>query len=80
MKLKTGKTAIISITNRTNSINCSYKLCNKLVDQCDEDTGILLYCKLYFHSHFDYIFSQCLKMLGLIRYVIFSFSFIDSVV
>jgi hypothetical protein len=73
MKLKTGKTAIISITNKTNSINCSYKLYNKQVAQCVEDTGIVLDCKLYIHSHFDYISSQCLKMLGLTRCITFAF-------
>jgi hypothetical protein len=35
--------------------------------------------KLYFHQHIDCIFSQVLKMLGLIRYITSSFSTLDIV-
>jgi hypothetical protein len=42
------------------------------------DLGVPLDCKLYFHQHIDYIFSQGLKMLGLIRYITSSFSTTDS--
>jgi hypothetical protein len=46
--------------------------------QCVEDLGVLLDCKLYFHQHGDYILSQGLKMLGLIRYITSSFSTLES--
>jgi uncharacterized membrane protein len=36
--------------------------------------GVMLDSKLYFHHHVDYISSQGLKMLGLIRYITSSFS------
>jgi hypothetical protein len=38
---------------------------------------ILLYMldsKLYFHSHVDYVHSQGLRILGLIRYITYNFS------
>jgi hypothetical protein len=57
------------------------KLCNYLVSrsQCVKDLGVLLDCKLYFHQHIDYIFSQGLKMLGFIWYIKSSFSTLDSI-
>jgi hypothetical protein len=80
MKLSLSKTAIISFTRKTNSIYFNYKLCNNLVahSQCVKDLGVLLDCKIYFHQHINYIFSQSLKMLGLIQYITSSFSTCDS--
>jgi hypothetical protein len=40
--------------------------------------GVLIGSKLYFHSDVDYIFSQYIKLLGLIRNITFSFSTLDS--
>jgi hypothetical protein len=80
MKLNLSKTTIISFTRKTNSIYFNYNLCNNPVarSQCVKDLGVLLDCKLYFHQHINYIFSQSLKMLGLIRYITSSFSTLDS--
>jgi hypothetical protein len=80
MKLNLSKTTIISFTRKTNNINFNYNLCNSPVarSQCVKDLGVLLGCKLYFHQHINYIFSQCLKKLGLIRYITFSFSTLNS--
>jgi hypothetical protein len=82
MKLNLSKTTIISFTRKTNSIYFNYKLCNNPVarSQCVKDLGVLLGCKLYFHQHINYIFSQSLKMLGLIQYITSSFSTLDSLV
>jgi hypothetical protein len=80
MILNTYKTTIVLFTRKINNINFNYKLCNKLESrsQCVKDLGILLYSKLYFHSHVDWIFSQSLNVLGLIRYIIFSSSALDG--
>jgi hypothetical protein len=77
MKLNLSKT---TFTCKTNSICFNYKLCNNPVEryQCVKDLGDLLDCKLYFHQHINYIFSQGLKMLGLIRYITSSFFSLDS--
>jgi hypothetical protein len=42
-----------------------------------KDLGVFIDCKLRFHNHVDYIFSQCIKMLGLVRTLTFSFSSLD---
>jgi hypothetical protein len=80
MRLNLSKTTIISFTLKTNSIYFNYKLCNNPVarSQCVKDLGVLLYCKLYFYQHINYIFSQGLKILGLIRNITSSFSTLDS--
>jgi hypothetical protein len=80
MKLSIRKNTIISFTRKTNNIYFNYKLCNNPVarSQCVKDLCVVLDCKLYFHQHINYIFSQGLKMLGLIRYITSSFSTLDS--
>jgi hypothetical protein len=46
--------------------------------QCVKDLGVLLDCKLYFHQYINRIFSQSLKLLGMIRYITSYFSTLDS--
>jgi hypothetical protein len=71
MKMNLGKTTIISFSRKTNSIYFDYKLYNNLVtySQCIKDFSVLLDRKLYLHQHSDYILSQGLKMLDLIRHI-----------
>jgi hypothetical protein len=40
--------------------------------------GIKPDSKLHFHAHVDYIFSQSVRMLGLVRIITHSFSTLDS--
>jgi hypothetical protein len=77
MKMNLYKTTIISFSRKIDSIYCNYKLCNNVVTR-PPDFGVLLDCKLYFHQHIDYIISQGLKMLDLIRYITSSFSTLES--
>jgi hypothetical protein len=76
MTLKVGKTTIISFTRKTVGFHFNKKLSNNpiLRSQCVKDLAVLLGSKLYFLHHVDYISSQGLKMLGLIRYITSSFS------
>jgi hypothetical protein len=79
-ELNLSKTTIMYFIRKTNSINLNYNLCNNPVarSQCVKDLGVLLDCKLNFHQHINCIFSQSLKMLGLIRYITSPFSTLDS--
>jgi hypothetical protein len=74
MILNVGKTTIIFFTRKTVSNNFDYKLCSNLIlcSQYAKDLGDLLDCKLCLHI--GCIFSQGLKMLGLINYITYSFS------
>jgi hypothetical protein len=40
----------------------------------------MLDSKLYFHCHVDFVYSQALRTLGLIRFITYSFSSLDSLV
>jgi hypothetical protein len=40
----------------------------------------MLHSKLYFHRHIDFVHSQALSTLGLIRYVTYNFSSLDCLV
>jgi hypothetical protein len=44
------------------------------------DLGVMLDSKLYFHYHIDFVYSQELRTLGLIRVIIYNFSSLDSLV
>jgi hypothetical protein len=61
--LNFGKTMIMSFIRKTIIFNFNYKLCNNLILQshCVKDHGVLLDCKLCFHRHINYMFSQGLK-------------------
>jgi hypothetical protein len=58
-----GKTKITPFVRKTSSDNFNYKLCNNLVSR-SLVYQISLSSYLYFHYHSNYIFFQCLKMLG----------------
>jgi hypothetical protein len=79
IKLNLRKTTVIYFTRKTGSVYFNSKLCNNLVarSQCVKDLGVLLDCKLYFHQHVNYIFSQGLKTLCLILYITSSFFTLD---
>jgi hypothetical protein len=56
-----------------------YNLCQSSITRTDsiKDLGVFIDSKLRFHNHVDYIFSQCIKLLGLVRTLPFSFSSLD---
>jgi hypothetical protein len=56
-----------------------YKLCHSSITHPDyiKDLGVFTDSKLWFHNHVDYIFSWCIKLLGLVRTLTFSFSSLD---
>jgi hypothetical protein len=80
MNLNTGKTRAITFSRKTNTLLLKYKLEDFYITRTDfiKDLGFCIDSKLYFHFHVDYIFSQSIKLLGLIRNITFSFSTLDS--
>jgi hypothetical protein len=42
-----------------------------------EDRGVSFDSKLYFYNNVDFIFSDCIKLLGIIRSITFRFSSLD---
>jgi hypothetical protein len=43
-----------------------------------KDLGVFIDSELHFHNHVDYIFCQCIKLLGLVRAITFPFSSLGS--
>jgi hypothetical protein len=82
MELSIQKTKIISLTHKTNRINFKQFVKDALIlrVECIKDLGVMLDSKLYFHCHVDFVYSQALRTLGLIRFITYNFSSLDSLV
>jgi hypothetical protein len=80
MKLNVNKTRVICFSRKTNLRLFDYKLCESLITrtECIKDLGVQIDSKLHLHHHVDYIFSQGIRLLGLIRTVTSSFSSLQS--
>jgi hypothetical protein len=74
-----SKTRVMSYCRKTNVLRYEYELCHTAITRTSsiKDPGVLFDSKLYFHNHADFIFSECIKLLGLIRYITFRFSSLD---
>jgi hypothetical protein len=79
MKLNISKTRVIIFSRKTNGLYYVYKIPDSSITRTDtiKDLGIKLNSKLHFHSHMDYIFSQSLRTLELIKMLTYSFSTLD---
>jgi hypothetical protein len=77
-----SKIRVISYTRKTSVLNYPYRLGNAFIlrTDCIKNLCVLVNidCKLNFHDHCDFIFSRAMKLLGLIRTITFSFSFLWS--
>jgi hypothetical protein len=82
MELNIQKTGIIYFTRKTNSVHFNYNVSNEIIlrSDCIKDLGVMLDSKLYFHRHVDFVHSQTLRTLGLLRYVTYNFSSLDCLV
>jgi hypothetical protein len=72
---------MICFTRKTNSIHFGCFLGDLLIirTDCVKDLGVMLGIKLHFDRHVDYLHSQALKLLGLIRFITYNFSSLNSV-
>ncbi|PNF39610.1 hypothetical protein B7P43_G10540 [Cryptotermes secundus] len=80
MKLNIAKTRVVSYTRNTNFLSYEYQLCHAIITRTSsiKDLGVFFDSKLHFHTHVNYIFSECLKLLGLIRSNTYRFSSLES--
>jgi hypothetical protein len=79
MKLKLAKPELFPFSRKTNTLICDYKFCQSSITCTDsiKDLGVFIDSKFRFPNHVDYILSQCIKLLGLVRTLTFSFSSLD---
>jgi hypothetical protein len=68
MKLNIRKTRVIAFTRKTNVLYNTGKTWDSSITHTDsiKHLGVQLHSKLHFHAHVDYIFSQSVRILGLI--------------
>jgi hypothetical protein len=80
MKMNIFKTNITSFTCKTNSIHFYYFFGYLLIlrTDCVKDLWVMTDGELHFHRHVDCLHSQTLKLLGLIRFIIYNLSSLDS--
>jgi hypothetical protein len=79
MKLNISKTKVISFSRKTNMLIYDYNLCQSSINRTDsiKDLGLFIDTKLHFHDHIKYLFSHCIKLLGLVRSITFNFSSLE---
>jgi hypothetical protein len=79
MRLNSNKTRLMSYSRKTNILSFAYRLCHSVIARTTsiKDLGVFFDSKLYFHDHVDFMFSACMKILGLIRSITFRFSSLD---
>jgi hypothetical protein len=73
------KTHAISYSRKTNILGYEYHLWHAHITNSSSIKGLgaFVNSKLYFHNHVDFLFSECIKLLGLIRSITFRFSSLD---
>jgi hypothetical protein len=77
MRLNTiAKTHVILYSRKANVLSYKYQLGHAAITPTSsvKDLGVFFESKLYFHNHIDFIFSECLKLLGLTDSKTFRFS------
>jgi hypothetical protein len=81
MRLNIAKTRVVSYTRKTYLLSYEYQLCHATITRTSsiKDLGVHFDSKLHFHSHVDYVFSECIKLLGLIRSITYRFSYLECV-
>jgi hypothetical protein len=79
MRLNIAKTRVVLCTRKTNFLSYQYQLCHATITRTSniKDLGVFFDSKLHFHSHVDFVFSECIKLLGLIRSITLRFSSLD---
>jgi hypothetical protein len=79
MRLITAKQPVVSYTRKTNSLSYSYELCRATNTRTSSIKDLLVFfdSKLHFHNHVDYVFSKCIKLIGLIPSLTYRFSSLE---
>jgi hypothetical protein len=69
----------MSYSRKANVLCYDYCLGHSVIARTSsiKDLGVVFNSKLYFHNHVHFIFSKCIKLLGFIRSIAFSFSSLD---
>jgi hypothetical protein len=80
MNLNISKSPAITFSRKPNTLLLKFKLGDSYITRtgCIKDLGDFIDSQLHCHSHVDYILSQAIKLLGIIRNITFSCSTLDT--
>jgi hypothetical protein len=81
MKFCVHKTQVIAFSKKTSNLSCCYQVFQPTITRTDtiKDMGMFLASKLCLHNHISFIFSHCIKLLGLVRSVTSNFSSLECI-
>jgi hypothetical protein len=76
MKLNIIETRVVSYTRKTNFLNYEHPFCHATITRTSsiKDLGGFFDSKLHFHSHVDYLLSECMKLLWSLCSILYRFS------
>jgi hypothetical protein len=79
MRLNIAKKRLASSTRKINVMSYEYQLFHATVTRTNsiKCLDVFFHSKLHFLTHVDYIFSGCMKLLGLIRSITYRFSSLE---
>jgi hypothetical protein len=76
VRLHIAKTRDVSYSRNTNVLSYEYQLCHATITRTSriKNLGVSFDSKSNSHNHVDFVFSECINLLGLIRSIIFRYS------
>jgi hypothetical protein len=79
MRLNITKTRVVLYTRKTNFVSYEYQLRHVTITRISsiKDLGVFFDSKLHFHSHVAYVFSECMKLFGLLHSTNYRFVSLD---
>jgi hypothetical protein len=79
-RLNIAKTHVVSYTRGKKYLSYEYQLCHNTITRTSsiKDLGVFSDSKLQFHSDVNYVFSECIRLLSIIRFITYRFSSIES--
>jgi hypothetical protein len=76
MRLNIAETHVVSYIRKIHFLSYVYEIPHATITRTSssEDLNVFFDSKLHFHSHFHYVFCDCITLLGLIRSITYRFS------
>jgi hypothetical protein len=78
-ELLIAKTRVFSYSRETHVYSYEYQLCHAAITRTSsiKDLGVFFDSKLYLHNNVDFLFFECIKLLGHVRSITYRFASLD---
>jgi hypothetical protein len=79
MRPNIAKTRVVSYSGKESVLSYEYQFCRVAITRIGsiKDLFLVFGSKLHFQNHVDFLFSECIKLLGLVRSITLRFSSLD---